>query len=179
MDITVGLLIEPVELSELQMSKKQNRHGSQAVAVFADCQNVGSLFNHRQSVLAFIEQFGPVPLLWAYDYWRKMKPRREIQLQSDGWQTIDVPTQTKNALDEQLIRDCRRLGEQPFVKVVVLISGDKDFASLAKWLISQNKRVIIIGRRRHVSRKLKTLVPNDVYEIEDLQRVLKHKLKAA
>jgi uncharacterized LabA/DUF88 family protein len=98
-----------------------------------------------------------------------MKPLRELQLQADGWQTIDVPTQTKNALDEQLIRDCRRLGGQPFVKVVVLISGDKDFAPLTKWLISQNKQVIIIGRRNHVNQKLRILVPNATYMIEDLQ----------
>lgn len=161
------------------MSKKQNRQGSQTVAVFADCQNVGSLFNHRQAVLAFVEQLSPVPLLWAYDYWRKMKPRRELQLQSDGWQTLDVPTQTKNALDEQLIRDCRRLGGQPFIKVVVLISGDKDFVPLAKWLTSQNKRVIIIGRRNHVNHQLRALASDDSYAIEDLQNVLKRKLRAA
>lgn len=151
------------------MSKKRNRQGSQAVVVFADCQNVGSLFDHRQAVLAFVEQFGSVPLLWAYDYWRKMKPRRELQLQADGWQTIDVPTQTKNALDEQLIRDCGRIGGQPFVEVVVLISGDKDFVPLVKWLISQNKQVIIIGRRNHVNQKLRILAPNATYMIEDLQ----------
>lgn len=161
------------------MSKQRNRHGSQAVAVFADCQNVGSLFVHRQAVLAFVEQFGSGTRLWAYEYWRKMKPRRKLQLQADGWQTLNVPTQTKNALDEQLIRDCRRLGGQPFVKVVVLILGDKDFADLAKWLISQHKRVIVIGRRSHISHKLRALVPNDVYEIEDLQQVLNHKIKAA
>lgn len=150
------------------MSKKRNTQGSQTVAVFADCQNVGSLFNHRQAVLTFVEQFGAVPLLWAYDYWRKMKPRRELQLQADGWQTIDVPTQTKNALDEQLIRDCRRIGGQPFVEVVVLIAGDKDFVPLAKWLLSQKKRIIIIGRRNHVNSKLRALAPDDTYEIEDL-----------
>jgi hypothetical protein len=150
------------------MSKKRNSQGAQTVAVFADCQNVGSLFDRRQAVLTFVEQFGSVPLLWAYNYWRKLKPRREFQLHQDGWQTIDVPAQTKNALDEQLIRDCRRLGGQPFVEVVVLISGDKDFAPLAQWLISKNKRVIVIGRRNHVSHKLRALAPNDVYEIENL-----------
>lgn len=179
MGITVSLLTEPVELGELSMSKKQNKQGSQAVAVFADCQNVGNLFKHRQIVLTFIEQFGSVPLLWAYDYWRKMKPLREIQLQSDGWQTIDVPTQNKNALDKQLIRDGHRLGGQPFVKVVVLISGDKDFVPLAKWLVSQNKRVIVIGRRNHVNQKLRALALDDTYEIEDLRDVIGDNLRAA
>lgn len=174
-----SLLIELDEFNQLTMSKKQNRQGLQTVAVFADCQNVGSLFDHRQAVLAFTEQFGSVPLLWAYDYWRKMKPRRELQLHKDGWQTIDVPTQTKNALDKQLIRDCRRLGGQPFLKVVVLISGDKDFAPLAKWLIDQNKRVIVIGRRNHVSQKLRTLVPDDTYEIEGLPNSHLLRLEAA
>jgi hypothetical protein len=150
------------------MSKKQNRRGSQAVAVFADCQNVGSLFVHRQAVLTFVEQFDPVPQLCAYHYWRGLKPRRELQLHHDGWLTIDVPIETKNALDEQLIRDCRRLGGRPSINIVVLILGDKDFADLAKWLISQHKRVIVIGRRNHISHKLRDLVPNDVYAIEDL-----------
>jgi uncharacterized LabA/DUF88 family protein len=167
------------EFNPLLMTKKRNRQGSQAVAVFADCQNVGSLFEYRQAVLTFVKQFGPVPLLWAYHYWREMKLLRELQLQSDGWQPIDVPIQDKNALDEQLIRDCHRLCRQPFIKVVVLITGDKDFAPLVKSLISQNKQVIVIGRRGHVSRKLSALVPHDTYAIEDLPGALPQKLKAA
>ena len=154
------------------MTQKRSKQRSQAVAVFADCQNVGSLFKHRQAVLTFVEQFGTVSFLWAYDHWRKMKPKRELQLQSDGWQTIDVPTQDKNALDDQLMRDCRRLGGHPFIEVVVLISGDQDFESLARWLISQKKRVIVIGRRNHVHRKLKALALDGIYAIEDLPGVV-------
>lgn len=176
---TVSLLNERVEVSKLLMAKKRNKQESQAVAVFADCQNVGSLFKYRQAVLTFIGQFDTDPLLWAYNYWRSMNPLLEQQLQADEWQPIDVPLQTKNALDEQLIRDCRRLCRQPFIKVVVLITGDKDFAPLVKSLISQNKKVIIIGRRDHVSQKLSALVPHDTYAIEDLQRVLSQNLKAA
>ena len=66
-----------------------------------------------------------MPWLYTYHYRREMRLRQELQLPQDGWQTVDVPTQTKNALDERLIRDCRRLGGQPFVNIVVLILGTK------------------------------------------------------
>ena len=96
----------------------------------------------------------------------------------DGRQLI-VLTQNKNALDKQLIPDGHRLGWHPFVKVAVLISGDKDFVPLAKWLVSQNKRVIVIGRRNHVNQKLRALALDDTYAIEDLRDVIGDNLRAA
>jgi len=161
------------------MTKKRNKQRAQAIAVFADCQNVSNLFKYRRSVLRFVEQLGQAPFLWAYDYWRGTSSLHERQLLADRWQCIDVATQKPNALDEQLIEDCRRLCGHPFIKVVVLIAGDKDYASLVQWLLSQNKRVIIIGRRDNVHRRLRALVPADVYIIEDLGNHLNQEMKAA
>ena len=153
------------------MTKKQNRCVAPVTLVVADYQNVGSLFKYRHSVEAFVRQFGPKVLRQAYHYWRNFPALKEHQLLMEGWSCIDVPTQTSQALDEQLIRDCRNWREVLPIKTVVLMAGDKDFAPLVQEFQHQEVKVIVIGRRGSIHKKLRALVPHDCYAIEDLPRL--------
>ena len=137
------------------------------VAIFADGQNV-NLFKYSQAIIDFAEQLGEVPILWAYDYWRRFKESVQQKLHTDGWQCLDIAGSIKNRLDDLLIKDCQQLCRSWQPDVIVLISGDKDFECLVKTHLAQGRRVVVIGRRDHVSKRLKRWIPNDVYFVEDL-----------
>lgn len=137
------------------------------VAIFADGQNI-DLSKYSQAIIHFAEQLGDVSILWAYNYWRKVKESAQQKLHADGWQCLDIAAIIKNRLDDLLIKDCRQLCRSWQPDVIVLISGDKDFECLVKTHLAQGRRVVVIGRRDHVSKRLQRWIPNDVYFVEDL-----------
>ena len=54
------------------MSKKTKKRVARTIAVVADGQNV-SVMKHSEAILRFVQQFGEVPILWAYHDWKKVK----------------------------------------------------------------------------------------------------------
>jgi uncharacterized protein (TIGR00288 family) len=149
------------------MSKKTKKRVSRTIAVVADGQNV-SVMKHSEVILRFVQQFGEVPILWAYHDWKKVKESKQKRFQALGWQCLSVITRAKNDLDKCLIDDCQRLFQHWLPDIVVLISGDRDFVPLVKEVLGQGKQVIVIGRQNHVSHRLQVLVPKNVYFVEDL-----------
>ncbi|MEM1256528.1 MAG: NYN domain-containing protein [Cyanobacteria bacterium P01_H01_bin.21] len=137
------------------------------MAIFADGQNV-DLSKYSQAIIHFAEQLGDVSILWAYHYWRKVKESAQQKLHTDGWQCLDIAGTIKNRIDDLLIKDYQQLCRSWQPDIIVLISGDKDFEYLVKAHLAQGRRVVVIGRRDHVSKRLKRWIPNDVYFVEDL-----------
>ncbi len=139
------------------------------LAVLADGQNV-NLHKHSQAILTFTFYYlGEPAILSAYYPFRQMKESRENYLREQGWNCPSVPTTGKNALDYQLIRDCKRLIHNRIPDTLVLVANDRDYVPLVKEALEAECRVIIIGRRNCVSHRLQPLVPlEDIYYVEDL-----------
>lgn len=72
---------------------------------------------------------GPVWGLFAYGDFALMPPATRRQLQSTGWRLCDVPSGRKDAADRALQLDLLLFAREcPAPAVVLLISGDRDFA---------------------------------------------------
>lgn len=150
------------------MSQEPKNQNTQTIAVLADCQNVG-VIKHAEAILRFVQQQGETALLWAYHDWQTVKDTKQKHFQTLGWQCLNVCSKQKDALDKSLIRDFQRLLQSWIPDIVVLISGDRDFAPLVDEIIRLGKQVIIIGRQNYISHRLINLAPQKVYFLEDLE----------
>lgn len=139
------------------------------VAVFADAQNV-NLFKHSSVILEFIGRFGDTPYAWAYHHWRKISLVKEQKLFLQDWHCIDVPDSGRNALDYRLMKDFKSFCRFCKPDILVLIANDGDFSPMVRDYLKTGRKVIVIGYRGKVSRKLMRLLPSDTYFIEDLSR---------
>lgn len=149
------------------MSRKTKKQTLRTIAVFADCQNVG-VIKYDRAILRFLKQWGEAPILWAYHDWKKVANAKQRKFQTSGWQCLNITAEAKNDLDNHLMTDCRRLFRYWLPDIAVLISCDRDFVPLVQEILAQGSQVMIIGRQNHVSRQLKSLVPQHIYFVENL-----------
>ena len=147
----------------------QNRSKKATVAVFADAQNV-SLFRYSCDILSFANSLGDAPCLYAYHHWRSISPKKECKLQAQNWRCVDIPATTKNALDKQLMNDFEDLRRFWEPDILLLITNDGDFASMVGDYLGSGRKIIIIGHKGKVSKKLKSLPSIEIYAVEDLHR---------
>lgn len=151
-----------------QIVSTQRRRSIVAVAV--DGQNV-DLLKNSSAILQLASKFGTISIRWAYHDWRKWKLSNQKEIQSQGWQCLDVADRSKNGLDRCMMADCRKFCASHPPDVLVLVTNDGDFAPLTKELLAQGIKIIVIGRRNGMSEKLKLCLPNGIFYIEDLQRI--------
>jgi hypothetical protein len=141
------------------------------IAVFADAQNV-NLFKHSSVILEFISRFGDNPYARAYHHWRNISLKKEQKLFFENWHCVDVPDGNRNALDYRLMKDFKHFCRFCKPDILVLVANDGDFSPMVSAYLKTGRKVIVIGYRGKVSRKLMRLLPSDTYFIEDLTRQL-------
>lgn len=153
----------------MTLRKQITKDGSQlTVAVFADGQNV-NLFRHSLAILRFIDSLSEAPFLHVYNCWRSISHKKQRKLQSQCWRCIDVLGETKNDLDNCLIKDVSNLCRVWIPDVLVLVANDGDFAPMVRSYLKTGRKVIVIGNKGKVSKRLQNLLSaKDIYFVEDL-----------
>ncbi|MEB3288725.1 MAG: NYN domain-containing protein [Leptolyngbya sp.] len=141
------------------------------VVIAVDGQNVG-LWKNSNAILKFASDLGTVSIQWVYHNCRNLRPSRESRLQDQDWQFVDVAVSAKNELDRRMMADIKKLCRSQPPDVLILVTNDKDFAPLVEDMQRQGVKVVVIGRRHGMSKKLKRCLPNDIVYIEDLKPIL-------
>ena len=116
----------------------------------------------------FAQSRGDVVTKKVYSHWWRETWTSEYVLDRYGFERIDVLGEFKNSADWELKSDCRaELLSDLSPDIIILVSGDKGFASLVRELQLHGKQVIVFGRQDVTSRKLRWLA-DEFYFAEDL-----------
>lgn len=116
----------------------------------------------------FAQSRGDVVTNKVYSHWWRETPTSEYVLDRYGFERIDVQEEGKNSADLKLKSDCRaERFSNLSPDIIIIVSGDKGFASLIRELRLQGKQVIVVGRVGVTSYKLRWLA-NEFYLVEQL-----------
>ncbi|MBD2693448.1 NYN domain-containing protein [Anabaena catenula] len=140
-----------------------------SVAIFCDIQNVLSITKFSHLLLEFAKSKGTV--FCKNSYYNSQHPNQisiKNKLEVIGFKCVDVPDSSKNSADKRLREDClETVAFNPSLKIIILISGDRDFAGLIAILKAIGKKVIVLAQRYSESSKLKNLVGDDNFHFID------------
>lgn len=162
-------------------AKQKNQ--SQRVAILWDSQNVHLEQKEAELLVAFAKSKGRLDCQnFYYNSQHKNQVDDKTRLQKLGFKGIDVPDRDKNSADKQLVFDCTQLfAVKPSPQIVILVSGDRDFAGLIVILRALGKTVIVFALRQSARKQLINLVGkhnfHDVDELPNLCAGLKLQLK--
>ncbi|KAM3097734.1 NYN domain-containing protein [Phormidesmis sp. 146-35] len=149
------------------MNMQNFGNSTPSCALYWDWQNVRCTDNEADYLLSWADIVFNLKSKKAYAYWRRENEQREEFLYKIGLECVNIPSRQKNSVDDQLIQDCRSQAlNNPQINVVILVSGDKDFAPLVRDLKAKGKWVIIIAQG-NVSKKLRELA-NEFYYVSEL-----------
>lgn len=142
---------------------------SQRVAMFWDTQNVYLNQNQAELLLAIAQSKGRLePPKFYYNSQHKNQVNYKNRLEKLGCIGVDVRDSGKNSLDKQLVFDCsKRFAIKPSPYLIILVSGDRDFAGLITVLMALGKTVIVFARRKSANEKLIKLVGEDNFHDVD------------
>lgn len=146
------------------------------VFAFLDFQNVRVSPAQAEQLSLFANSHGCLISKKAYADWRKENLAFEQSLYDQDFDCIDVPLNTKNAVDKKLIADCERdVSNNPFSKIFILVTGDGDFKNLVCSLKAKGKTVIILAQRSNANPTLKKLA-NKFHFVDELPNLVCHKV---
>lgn len=139
-----------------------------SVSVYWDCQNVHINPYLARYLKIFAESRGELVALKAYAYWRKENLDFEQRLHELGYDCIDVSITKKNSVDEKLINDCKKQLDRDPSSLLIIVTGDGDFAPLVRQYKAEGIPVIIFAQsRRKMSEKLQKLA-DEFYGVDQL-----------
>ncbi len=127
---------------------------------------------HQQAkcLIDFAQSRGDVVTKKVYSHWWRETWAFKYALDHVSFERVDVQEEFKNSADLKLKSDCRaELLSDLSPDIIILVSGDGDFASLVSELRLCRKQVIVFGRQGVTSRKLKKLA-NESHFAEELCR---------
>ena len=144
------------------MAKKNNtlksstiNNSSPLVSLYWDCQNVKVSEERAEFLQAFAKEQGDVICQKAYSNWQRENKKYAKFLSGIGFQRINVPSFTRNSVDNQLIVDCiEEAYSNTSANIFIIVSGDGDFTSLGHVLKNKGKKVIIFAQQGGVSQSL-------------------------
>ncbi|MEG5000600.1 NYN domain-containing protein [Microcoleus sp. B4-D4] len=161
----------------------QQKSQSQPVAILWDGQNVQLKQKEAELLVDFAKSKGRLDCKnFYYNSQHKNQVDNKNRAEKLGFKGIDVPDRDKNSADKQLVFDCTQLfAVKPSPAIIILVSGDRDFAGLITILIALGKTVIVFARRQSARTQLINLVGennfHDVDELPSLCAGLKSQLK--
>jgi len=162
-----------------KMSDTANAQTSQQkllVAIYWDLQNVWLNQEQVNSLLEFANSKGC--LIFQKVYYNSLcknqafaKDKRE----SLGFRYVDVPCPLKNSADNQLKSDLiDDISSNLSPDIVILVSGDGDFASSVQILQKFCEKSIIIAQQGNVKQKLKEIA-DEFYFVDELPKLVEYK----
>lgn len=126
-----------------------------SVLLYNDSQNVHLSEYLGILLLAFAKSIGR--LIDAKVYYNSLCPNQAFvmdNLKIPGVKGFNVPCSLKNSADNQLIADCIKDAHTFSPDIVILVSGDGDFAYLVSNLQKSGIKVIIFALRGNVKQKM-------------------------
>jgi NYN domain len=149
---------------------KQTKQSQTLVSGFCDLQNVLDLTQKQAELLVtFAKSKGRLDCFKAY-YNSKHKNQllAKNNLEYLGFQGVDVPSDDPDSADKQLIFECiKRVAIKPSPEIIILVSGDRDFAGLIIVMLELGKKVIVFAQRCRANKKLIKLVGDDNFHYID------------
>lgn len=138
------------------------------IATYWDVQNVRISPEKIKPLNQWLNQQGHILINKAYAYWRKETEQFEKAIFDANFDTISVASQEKNAVDDKIIRDCDNdIMSDRSIRIIILMTGDKDYLPLVKDLQQLGIKVILIHGDNNVSQSLKEAV-DEFYNIKAL-----------
>ena len=158
------------------VSEESTNAPKNLVAVYVDVQNVRFSPAQAEQFLLFANLRGCLTSKKAYANWRIENHAFEQNLYQHDFDCIDVPLNTKNAVDKKLIADCERdVSNNPSSEIFILVTGDGDFKNLVRSLQAKGKTVIILACRVNANQSLKK-VANIFHFIDELANLIEDKV---
>ncbi|MFP5268941.1 ribonuclease III [Coleofasciculus sp.] len=162
------------------MAKKNNtlksstiNNSSPLVSLYWDCQNVKVSQERAEFLQAFANEQGDVICQKAYSNWQRENKDYAKFLSGIGFKRINVPSFTRNSVDNQLIVDCiEEAYSNASANIFIIVSGDGDFTSLGHVLKNKGKKVIIFAQQGGVSQSLIDIA-DESHIIERLDEISK------
>jgi uncharacterized LabA/DUF88 family protein len=137
------------------------------VSIYWDFENV-RIPHQAKCLIDFAQSRGNVVTQKVYSHWWRETWTSEYVLDRYGFERIDVLGEFKNSADWELKSDClAELLSDLSPDIIILVSGDKGFASLVSELQLHGKQVIVFGRVGVTSYKLIDLA-DEFYFAEQL-----------
>ncbi|WP_062294998.1 NYN domain-containing protein [Nostoc piscinale] len=159
-------------------STKQNSYRKSSVAVLCDIQNVLRIKDTAKFLLDFAKLQGKVDYkkLYYNSHYPSQVSIKDI-LETLDFESIDVTDSSLNSADHRLMADCVKLfapQRSPIPKIIILVSGDWDYAGLIAILQAMDKKVIVFAQKGSASVKLMNLVgKNNFYFVDELPELMK------
>ena len=151
----------------MKVAKEQRNAQKNLVSLYWDWQNVRVSSHQAKCLLNFASVQGDLYIKKVYAYWRRENQRIEEALYNLSFDCLNIPSFTKNSVDRKLIADCKlEVLNNSAINIVILISGDGDFASLVRELKGKDKKVIIFAQTQ-ASKKLISLA-NKSYSVSQI-----------
>ncbi|WP_341731571.1 NYN domain-containing protein [Microcoleus sp. EPA2] len=150
---------------------KQKKQSQPLAALYCDIQNVHLTQKQAKLLLDFAQSKWRLDCFKAYyNSHCKNQLLAKNKLEELGFQGVDVLSKDKNSADKQLIFDClKRVAIKPYPDIIIIVSGDRDFAPLISLLLAVGKTIIVFAQRYSASKKLINLVGDDQFHyIDDL-----------
>ncbi|WP_198016558.1 NYN domain-containing protein [Coleofasciculus chthonoplastes] len=146
------------------------------VNLYWDLQNV-SIQKSAHLLLSFAQTQGH---LLAQNVYYNSQCQNQAQAKKPlsrlGFDCRDVPCPLKDSADHQLIAHCLKdIHSDRSPDIIILVSGDGDFCPLVRNLQSLDKKVIIFAQLGNVKQKLKDLVQDDFYFVDQLPKLVQVK----
>ncbi|MEQ9233346.1 ribonuclease III [Coleofasciculus sp. E2-BRE-01] len=155
------------------LKSSTTNNSSPLVSLYWDCQNVKVSQERAEFLQAFANEQGDVICQKAYSNWQRENKKYAKFLSGIGFQRINVPSLTRNSVDNQLIVDCiEEAYSNASANIFIIASGDGDFTSLGHVLKNKGKKVIIFAQQGGVSQSLIDIA-DESHIIERLDEISK------
>ncbi|HEY9690888.1 MAG TPA: NYN domain-containing protein [Oculatellaceae cyanobacterium] len=144
--------------NQVACTGKSSQH-KDSVSLYVDNQNVCLNEQEANWILDFTKSKGCWNCTRTY-YNSLCKNQADLKnnLSALKLSWIDVPCSLKNSADNQLISDCLDdLDKGLLGDIVIIVSGDGDFAKLVRLLKKLGRKVIILAKRGNVKQMLTEL----------------------
>ena len=150
---------------------KQTKQSQAPVHIYWDLQNVHLTQKQAELLVNFAKSKGRLDCFKIYyNSQNKNQLLAKNNVEYLGCQGVDVRSKDKNSVDKALTFDwIKRVVIKPYPEIIILVSGDRDFAPLISLMLAVGKIIIVFGRRKSASQKLINLVGEDnFHDVDEL-----------
>lgn len=150
------------------------------VSLYWDYENISQMENRAKLLIDFAQTRGYLVNQNIYakaSIWQQDKSNAKVIFKKLGFACIDVPPDSKNAVDFKLVIDCiAESFNNISTNLFILVTADGDYETLVHELQSRGKKVIIFYHPHKVSQRL-IQIADEFYPVEKLPELVENKAK--
>jgi NYN domain len=170
--LSVNLILGTTTMTDNHLAIGKQKKHSQAlvhVHIYLDLQNVHLTQKQGELLVAFAKSKGRLDCFKVYyNSQKKNQLLAKNNLENLGSQGVDVRSKDKNSVDKALTFDwIKGVTIKPSPEIIILVSGDRDFAPLISLMLAVGKTIIVFAQCDSASKKLIKLVGDDNFHYVD------------